>query len=81
MVNKVRSCLEYKGQLAVITKERPPVWYQLSSKSSYEGVQLAIVGIVISATVYRDNVYIFGKFERVCLLKTYYFSVTNWRKI
>jgi len=61
-------CLEYKGNLAIITKGNEPSWYDLSPVGNdliiYKWTRriINLSEVVICATCYNDTVYMLSKF-------------------
>lgn len=61
-------CLEYKGHLAIITKDNEPSWYDLSPIGSDQNAYkwrrriINLSEVVICATCYNDTVYMLSKF-------------------
>lgn len=60
-------CLEYKGQLVLITKCNTPTWFELNSDTvappffKWESRLMNLKAIAISAVTFLDNVYVLGK--------------------
>ncbi|XP_050438532.1 uncharacterized protein LOC126844402 [Adelges cooleyi] len=61
---KIYTCLEFKGQLVMITKERNPVWFYLChnkidpSLCDWGSRPLHLNAIIICATNYFDSIYL-----------------------
>jgi len=60
--------LEYKGNLALITKNQDPLWFYLTLDPYDKNVQnwsrhrMHLFEVVICGSTYNDTVYILGKF-------------------
>lgn len=60
-------CLEYKGYLAIITKDNEPAWFELCPIDENHGYTwrrrfIHLREVVICATCYNDTVYMLSKF-------------------
>lgn len=60
-------CLEYKGYLAIITKDKHPAWFELSPNGENHSYTwrrrlIRLREVVICATCYNDTVYMISKF-------------------
>ncbi|XP_003245535.1 uncharacterized protein LOC100574822 [Acyrthosiphon pisum] len=69
-------CLEYKGHLAIITKDNEPSWFELSPIGNDQNVYkwrrriINLSEVVICATCYNDTVYMLT-YDKRCTINLY----------